>query len=756
MNLDYHKKWSEEYKKVKGVFAYPSQIFEFLLNYQKYGFFGFEVPSFSYKITEKKEFYFNYYLYCENKEILVGQNNFSLKLNAYEKFLFFTLSFFRRAKTRFDDYFTFLASTLSLRKLFYEESNNSTPEIKNVESNPKIDDELSKELIDFFVVLSLISLYFSKFPYLYGYLNYEEIEKILSEEVTLENLRFSYSFHVKYDLYFLYVKLNIENDSILDEKVFLHNLQSFLIKFLRFTMIEKGYQQYPTLIKYLMDIDFCLKIFFACIYRFSFFKNDGLKAEFDSAINEVEGKRLSIYLVYCNMNKDFIKEKALTLISQNDFNTLNKALQINDFIILGDEKFYNKIKKIESFAEKKLPFLSISQVREFLEFKKKSQFRNFTYFLITSADEAQNMFKEIYSIKNEYALYLILIIYIDDKKNTLVNKIPFQMQESLPIFIANNVNEIINYVKSQENLNCGFDFINLSEDIMNRIQKDIKIDFLKDENNEKNDITIEDGWELVENIPEDYFQKLVYLGEEEGKESYFAPDLLRSNILAIFKSNKIESLLYDIYCKYFNFNLYPELEHSNSLISVPIKQFCYAYTLSDKNSLYYKMNEELRYGDSSLIEKYLRFIVMINIGVKDKYVKSYKGQLFRATSIKKEIIDKNFIVGKNLINLCFMSSSKSLEKAESYLADPWRNTLFIIETIGNNIDIDEEKISKFEDEKEVLFLPFSKFFIVSKEEKIFMDKTIYEIKLKGMDNENERGKIKSSFAPSQVIEKLYD
>ena len=86
---------------------------------------------------------------------------------------------------------------------------------------------------------------------------------------------------------------------------------------------------------------------------------------------------------------------------------------------------------------------------------------------------------------------------------------------------------------------------------------------------------------------------------------------------------------------------------------------------------------------------------MINIGVRDKYVKNYKGQVFRATFIKKEIIDKKFIVGKNLINLCFWSSSKSLKKAENYLADPFRNVLFLIETMGNNIDLDEEQISKF-------------------------------------------------------------
>ena len=31
MNVDYHKKWSEKYKSIAGVFSHPNQIFEYLL-----------------------------------------------------------------------------------------------------------------------------------------------------------------------------------------------------------------------------------------------------------------------------------------------------------------------------------------------------------------------------------------------------------------------------------------------------------------------------------------------------------------------------------------------------------------------------------------------------------------------------------------------------------------------------------------------------------------------------------------------------
>ena len=40
-----------------------------------------------------------------------------------------------------------------------------------------------KNLNHIFIGLTLISLYFSKIPYLYGYLNYEEVEILLKEKI---------------------------------------------------------------------------------------------------------------------------------------------------------------------------------------------------------------------------------------------------------------------------------------------------------------------------------------------------------------------------------------------------------------------------------------------------------------------------------------------------------------------------------------------------------------------------------------------
>ena len=95
-----------------------------------------------------------------------------------------------------------------------------------------------------------------------------------------------------------------------------------------------------------------------------------------------------------------------------------------------------------------------------------------------------------------------------------------------------------------------------------------------------------------------------------------------------------------------------------------------------------------------------------------------------------------------LTNLSFWSASKSRQIAENFLKIGDKNILFIIKTKENNIDIDLEKISNF-DEKEVLFLPYSKFLVKRNEKKIINNKEIYEVELEGLDKNHERKNIKS-------------
>ena len=216
----------------------------------------------------------------------------------------------------------------------------------------------------------------------------------------------------------------------------------------------------------------------------------------------------------------------------------------------------------------------------------------------------------------------------------------------------------------------------------------------------------------MESVPQEIFKvkNLVVLA------GMFLIDKLKVNMYKIYKENNIESLFFEIYCKYFFFKIIPEDCYISR--NVMVKQFCYAYTLDEgKNrSFYYIMNRDLRSGNPSKIEKYIEIISILNEAIENKYVKSFEGELFRGTSMPIDFIENKIVEDKVLTNLSFWSASKSREVAESFLKG--KNILFIIKTKKNNIDIDEEKISKF-NEKEVLFLPYSKFLIKGKKKNNF-------------------------------------
>ena len=260
-----------------------------------------------------------------------------------------------------------------------------------------------------------------------------------------------------------------------------------------------------------------------------------------------------------------------------------------------------------------------------------------------------------------------------------------------------------------------------------------KIDFKEEDKIER--ISSEDGWELVDKVPEKIFKDVIL-----GMNGFtFITSNIKMNFFGIYKENTIDFLFNQTYCKFFGFILLPELMFVS--INIMIKHFLYAYTLhEDKNSFYYLMNKDLRSGDYLKVKKYTEIISMINYAFKENDIKCYKGQVFRGTKMENKYIDEKIKVGNVLTNLSFWSASKNIEIAKKFLRG--KNILFLIETKKNNVDIDLEQISKF-NESEVLFLPFSKFLVKSKKKIIFEGKEIFEVILEGLDEEHERGNIKS-------------
>ena len=614
-------------------------------------------------------------------------------------------------------------------------------------------DQPIKEFNLFCIGLIILSAYFSKLPYLYGILTYDEILNILKQEITIDDLRKDYHEFLEKHLDYLMIKLNNEKVSILEEIIHLKFIQTFLIKhtkFIRKIAYKIDYDDYckfPILIKYFMDIDFCLKVFSCDI--FVSFKSKQYKIKFLTAVNEVD-KRLGIFENYIKLNIN--KRDALKYVSEDEFKTINETLKIRDFIVIGSKKFHKMIQRIENnFAHKKIGYIDMLGLREYLIKKKNTKYRNFNYFLIIKAKNAEKMFKELYTIKNEFGLTLYLIVY-NKYITKLVNKRPFQIRSHLPLFIANNENEIINFINMQEYLNCGLNFsdraLNLINSYKNHVENN-KIILPKIEIKDEviiDKMASEDGLELVEKVPSKIFQDII-LG---NIERLYVTDNIKMQFFQMFKEKKIDFLFNETYCKYFNFVLLPEL--LSSLMNIPIKLFLYAYTLDEgPNSFYYLMNKDLRSGDYLKVRKYIDIIALINSAFKEGYIKHYEGQLFRGTKMDIKYIKEKIKIGNILTNLSFWSASKDRKIAEKFLRG--KNILFLIETKKNNIDIDNEQISKFE-EKEVLFLPFSKFLVKSVKTIIFENKEIYEVKLEGLDEEHERNKIKQPLMLNYMVHSL--
>lgn len=112
MNSEYHKKWSKKYKSIIEVCTKPSQIFEFLLQCH----IPYNIPFFNYKFENKEIIKDEHYTYDNNTEIKINKDNFSFKLNDYEKFCAEAL---RNYRLSYINYKTFFESFMDNSKIIF-------------------------------------------------------------------------------------------------------------------------------------------------------------------------------------------------------------------------------------------------------------------------------------------------------------------------------------------------------------------------------------------------------------------------------------------------------------------------------------------------------------------------------------------------------------------------------------------------------------------------------------------------------------
>ena len=155
------------------------------------------------------------------------------------------------------------------------------------------------------------------------------------------------------------------------------------------------------------------------------------------------------------------------------------------------------------------------------------------------------------------------------------------------------------------------------------------------------------------------------------------------------------------------------------------------------------MNNDFRSGNSDKICRYLPKIKDMYDMIKCNFLKSYSGDVYRATYFKKELIDK-IRCGEKMFNASLWSSSKKLSVAKDFLFKYNKNILLHTKVKnGNNIDIHLENLSQYPDEEEILFLPFCCFeiesFTKSKEDGL----EFYNLELIYCEEENKSNKVEN-------------
>ena len=211
----------------------------------------------------------------------------------------------------------------------------------------------------------------------------------------------------------------------------------------------------------------------------------------------------------------------------------------------------------------------------------------------------------------------------------------------------------------------------------------------------------------------------------------------------VYKENNCLEKFLKYYGNYFSGGYL--LEQVTTLLA-EVKLFLYAYTLEEKEdgkSFYSLMNSDLRSGNSKKISRYLPMFSNIYRCLKQKHLKSYCGDIYRAAYFKKELIEE-IQKGKKLLNASLWSSSKKLNVAKKFLFKYKKNVLLHTKVKeGSNIDIHLENISKYPDEEEVLILPFCFYEVKSFEKKNENNLEYYYLELIYCEEENKRNKIEN-------------
>ena len=243
---------------------------------------------------------------------------------------------------------------------------------------------------------------------------------------------------------------------------------------------------------------------------------------------------------------------------------------------------------------------------------------------------------------------------------------------------------------------------------------------------------------------------------EDNKLTFEYIDCKEKLVLPLLYQSLIEITSTDNIGKFteYLYNNYSTNEEINKLLNsirntsdIPIellsKYYARLYTI--ESQFYKDINNELRENQK---DKYLPYIKLLYEGVKLKSLPIATNKiLYRGSKISNDEIIKikgylknkiKDLPGAIVFSKSFLSFSKDKRIAEGFLNNTnddenLSKVLYITEK-DDNIDYslsthcDIENISKYPEEKEVLFFPFSSFEVKEMNESIYNNEKIYEIK----------------------------
>ena len=720
-NIEYHEQWAKKYKKIYCIASNTEILCQKLIELNK----NYFVPNLNYKRDENVLFY---------KLFNLSENEIQKKFESHSLVVKMMIESEKKEKNIYRNFCIKSLNYLNSNKFGndFEDKIKENISLFNIGAN--LLTELRNENNDMFETfrrliknLTLISLYFDQYPFLLNLLSSQEIKNLFQEDIshfTPESLMDTFLSLILFSDE-LYKKI-LNNECILEEKDKLKKIQISIVRHFFFinkitNLVISIYSKYSQIINFFRDIDFCLKIYIYGYYQL-------INTERHNFINELLFSLMSSEARYVQYLDYGIQSNKPKNFDQNTLNIINNTLTIKNFIILGDNKFLEKIKSIEKYINyESFQYLNnFDQITYYLEQKKILNARTiipFFYFLIIEYENLKKNIDNIYKLYFGTGITFLVFIYTEDDQLTKIIKNRFIPLISVVWVLS--LNDILNYLS--QNLN----FINPLDTQISGFILNVKIPKISFEQSPE-DIYQDGCFELAETFDVNLIKNnfLIRVGQNIDYINEF-----RKNIYYVYKEHNALDIFINQNCIYFGWNLYPEILPLNICF---VKRFIYMYCREEnpsEKSLYRIINDDLRSREPQKIYRYLNILALINKTIEEGSLASYKGKVYRATKLDEKLI-MNLIKGRIMVNTTFWSTSKDFKVAENFMINQnFRNTFIICNTIKNNIDTDKEKLNPF-NEKEILFLPFTEFIVNEVSFGNEYGRRVYRIELTELGNKN--------------------